>query len=75
MSKIFISYRRDDTSDAAGRIYDRLASHFGAESIFFDIDSVPLGIDFREHVDKVIAKCDVQLVIIGDACLGATPEG
>lgn len=29
MSKIFISYRRDDSADYAGRLYDRLASHFG----------------------------------------------
>ena len=66
MTDIFISYRREDVPDAAGRIFDRLSNHFGAESVFFDIDSVPLGIDFRKHVEAVIAQCDILLVIIGD---------
>ena len=28
MSKIFISYRRDDTKDIVGRIFDYLVNHF-----------------------------------------------
>ena len=34
MSKLFISYRRDDSADVAGRIYDRLLGRYGADSIF-----------------------------------------
>ena len=29
MSKIFLSYRRDVSAAATGRIYDRLLEHFG----------------------------------------------
>jgi hypothetical protein len=28
-AKIFISYRRADSADVCGRIYDRLVQHFG----------------------------------------------
>src|SRR5687767_2349893 len=33
-ARIFISYRRADSADIAGRIYDRLAGHFGESAIF-----------------------------------------
>ena len=62
---IFISYRRDDTSDVTGRIYDRLIQHFGKESVFKDVDSIPLGIDFRKHLGDSVGRCDVLLTIIG----------
>ena len=42
MPRIFVSYRREDSADAAGRIYDRLESHFGRESVFIDVDTIPL---------------------------------
>jgi hypothetical protein len=50
MKKVFISHRREDTQATAGRIYDKLQSRFGADAIFFDIDNIPLGVDFRDHV-------------------------
>ena len=51
MPKIFLSYRRQDSVGVAGRIYDRLRAHFGDDAIFMDIDSIPFGVDFREHID------------------------
>lgn len=65
MSKVFISYRRDDSNDVVGRIYDHLALKFGAEKIFKDVDSIPLGEDFREIIEKSVQSCDVILVVIG----------
>ena len=38
--KIFISYRRSDTPDVSGRIYDELARHFGADTVFKDVDDI-----------------------------------
>src|SRR5215212_9966245 len=49
MAHIIISYRRADSDAIAGRIRDKLATHFGEDSVFMDIDSIPFGIDFREH--------------------------
>lgn len=65
MPKIFISYRRDDSAIAAGRIYDRLEHYYGQESLFMDIDDIPYGVDFNEFIKMEIAKCDLVLVIIG----------
>jgi len=65
MPKIFISYRREDSEHVAGRIYDRLAPHFGRDNVFLDIDAIPFGVDFREYLDQAVGQCDVLLAIIG----------
>jgi eukaryotic-like serine/threonine-protein kinase len=62
---IFISYRRSDNPDATGRIYDRLVSEFGKSRVFKDVDSIPLGQDFRGHLNNVVGDCAVVLAIIG----------
>jgi TIR domain len=62
---IFISYRRDDSSDVTGRIYDRLIQHFGKHSVFKDVDNIPLGVDFRERLGYSVGRCDVLLAVIG----------
>jgi formylglycine-generating enzyme required for sulfatase activity len=58
MSKVFISYRRDDSADVAGRIYDRLIARFGTGNVFKDVDSIPLGIDFRQHLTRAVIGRD-----------------
>jgi hypothetical protein len=65
MSKIFVSYRRDDSADIAGRIYDRLTAKFGRDAVFKDVDSIPLGTNFKKHLTKIVQECVVELVIIG----------
>lgn len=65
MHAIFISYRRDDSSDVTGRIYDRLVQHFGRESVFKDVDAIPLGVDFRKHLADSVGRCGVFLAVIG----------
>ena len=70
--KIFISYRRADTADITGRIYDRLIGHFDKSAIFKDVDSIPPGVDFKEHLEKAVGKCKIFLVVIGDKWLEVT---
>jgi hypothetical protein len=70
--QIFISYRREDSLDVAGRIYDRLVQEFGKESIFKDIDSIPFGVDFRKHLRDTIDKCDIALIVVGDRWMSVT---
>jgi hypothetical protein len=69
---VFISYRRADSIDVTGRIYDRLVGHFGAAAIFKDVDSIPFGIDFKEHLEQAVGKCEIFLAVIGDKWLEAT---
>jgi hypothetical protein len=63
--RIFISYRREDTSHVAGRIADRLVDHLGEEQVFMDVDSIEIGVDFRKVVTDAVGRCDVLLAIIG----------
>ena len=65
MSRIFISYRRADSITATGRIHDRLLGAFGPENTFKDVDSIPLGTDFRTVLEETLNKVDVVLVIVG----------
>jgi hypothetical protein len=62
---IFISYRRKDSQHITGRIYDRLISQFGKEAVFKDVDSIPLGYDFRDHLREQVGRCAVLVAVIG----------
>jgi hypothetical protein len=42
-----------------------LANHFGNNSVYMDIDSVPFGIDFREHIKEAVIQNDVLVAVIG----------
>src|SRR5579884_1583071 len=75
MSSIAISYRRSDSSAMAGRIYDRLAAHYGEHSVFMDIDNIPLGADFRSHIQESLRRADVLIAVIGPKWLGTTADG
>jgi tetratricopeptide (TPR) repeat protein len=75
MPKIIISYRRADSGVITGRIRDRLAQHYGDDSIFMDIDNIPFGTDFRQHIAQALANNDLLLAVIGPAWLGATASG
>ena len=72
MAQIFISYRRHDSAYLAATLSDKLQQHFGPNSVFFDIDNIPLGVDFREYIGNAVGQCDVLLVIIGDQWMGPT---
>jgi hypothetical protein len=75
MPKIFICYRRGDSTHQAGRISDRLATHFGKDQIFKDVDNTPAGADFRQVLTAQVEACDVLLALIGDTWLTATDAG
>jgi hypothetical protein len=65
MPTIAISYRRSDSSAIAGRIFDRLTAHFGEDSVFMDVDNIPVGVDFRSHIDETLHRTDVLIAVIG----------
>ena len=75
MPKIIVSYRRSDSQAIAGRIFDRLATRYGDDSVFMDIDNIPFGIDFRTHIKSALAQSDIVVAVIGPRWAGATPDG
>src|SRR5271155_5233024 len=70
MAKIAISYRRSDSQDITGRIFDRLSQQYGRDTVFRDIDSIQPGIDFRAQIADALTATDVLLVIVGPRWLG-----
>jgi hypothetical protein len=63
--RVFISYRREDTAAYAGRLYDALAARFGDANVFMDVDTIVLGSDFGEAIDRALASCDAAIALIG----------
>jgi hypothetical protein len=64
-STIILSYRREDSAGVTGRIFDRLSQEFGTDRVFMDIDSMPAGVDFHDHLQMILADCGALLVVIG----------
>jgi hypothetical protein len=74
MPRITMSYRRDDSLDITGRIFDRLAGHFGREAVFRASTTFPPGADFRRHIDRVLEESDIVLAIVGQRWIGPDDE-
>jgi tetratricopeptide (TPR) repeat protein len=72
--QIFISYRREDASYPAGRLYDNLHNRFPQNEIFMDVDSIKPGIDFIETIEERVGACDVLVAVIGKRWLSAANE-
>ena len=72
MPGIFISYRRDDTAGHAGRLFDRMAEHFGRERVFMDVDTIQPGQDFAEVIGERVRSSGAVIVLIGKEWLLAT---
>lgn len=72
IGKIFVSYRRDDSLDQTSRIYDRLVTAFGPDNILRDIDAIPIGYDFRRHIERMVSTCEVCIAVIGNRWLTVT---
>jgi hypothetical protein len=64
-----------DSDVFAGRVRDRIASRFGEDSVFIDVDNIPFGKDFRVHIQEVLAKANAVLVIVGPKWLGRGKAG
>jgi hypothetical protein len=69
MPRIFISYRRDDASSAAGRLYDRLSAEFGEENVFRDLYSIAPGSDFEKAIADTLQCCEAAVIVIGSRWL------
>lgn len=72
MRKIFISYRRDDTRPHALAIYRELDEKLHPDSLFFDLDKIAAGKDFRQVIQESLRETGVMLVLIGPQWLTLT---
>lgn len=74
MRGIFISYRRQDSQSAAGRLADHLREHLPGVPIFRDLETIEPGIDFVQAIDRALHSCDVLLAVIGPRWLMVIDE-
>jgi formylglycine-generating enzyme required for sulfatase activity len=65
MTRIFISYRRQDSKYQARSIYAAFAREVGRENVFMDVDSIPPGANFRKILKDWVDQCEVLLALIG----------
>lgn len=74
MSLIFISYRRSDSIDVTGRIYEHLTKLLTKHRVFKDVFSIAIGEDFRSKITASLKECRLLLVVIGDHWLDAASD-
>lgn len=70
MAEIFLSYRRQDSQSATGRLADALEAHFGDDRVFRDRE-IAAGEDFVEAIRRSVESSTVVLVVVGRQWLGA----
>ena len=75
MTKIAVSYRRNDTRWLTPRICEHLENRFGAGNIFLDIDRIPIGADFRRHIIQTMESCDILVAVVGPRWLERDDSG
>jgi len=71
--RIFISYRREDTAPAAGRLYDRLCRLRPKADVFFDVTTIGGGEIFEQKLLAEIGRSEAILVFIGNRWLEPAP--
>ncbi len=74
MSKIFISYRRDDARGYAHAIHSQLRRYFNADQLFIDVDTILPGQDFVEILENAVSSCNVFIAVIGSDWLNISNE-
>jgi len=70
MAEIFLSYRRDDSTSATGRLADALEAHFGDDRVFRDRE-IGAGENFVEAIRRSVESATVVLVVVGRHWLDA----
>ncbi len=62
---IFISYRRQDSQSAAGRLADSLKEQLPEAAIFRDVETIEAGVDFVNAINAALESCGVLLAVMG----------
>jgi hypothetical protein len=68
-SRIFISYRREDSIAHVNALVHPLRERFGQDRLFKDTDSIAPGHDFLKAIQRELESCSVFLAVIGSKWL------
>jgi hypothetical protein len=69
---VFISYRRQDTAPYARLLREELSRRVGPSQVFMDVDSIEVGVDFAEAIQRAVDSCQVLLALVGPRWLTIT---
>ena len=62
--KIFLSYRRDDSSGYTELLFSKLAGHYGQPAVFRDIHAIHPADRFREVIQASLSECAIVFVVM-----------
>lgn len=66
MSKIIISYRKDDAKSVAGRLHDFMCNRYGDSNVRLGLAGViQPGDDYLDAIETAVKACDAYIVLIG----------
>jgi pterin-4a-carbinolamine dehydratase len=71
---IFVSYRREDSSDAAGRLKETIGHRFGDDFVFMDTSAIKPGDKWPARLEAALEASRVVLAVIGPRWLKASDE-
>src|SRR4051794_37501364 len=74
-TRIFISYRRQDTAATAAHLHVSLGRRFGADRVFRDVATIAPGEDFAAEIERAIAGTSVFIALIGRRWLTVKGRG
>jgi hypothetical protein len=69
VTRLFVSYRTNDSVYAAAAIADGLAARFGPDNVFRDRDSLALGAMYPARIRRGLEQADTVLAVMGPAWL------
>jgi|GEM_PF-5877988 len=73
--RLFISYRRAADAWAVGHLRERLFDEFGANHVFFDIETIASGDLWLQRIQREIRDARAMVVVFGDHWYGRRPDG
>lgn len=75
MTDVFISYRTADEPVTAVFVKHVLGERFGADRVFLDNSSIPLGEHFPPVIEDALAHCRVLVAVIGPGWVALDEQG
>ena len=70
-TRVFISYRREDTDVTAAHLHHSLGRQLGSDKVFRDVDTIQPGQDFEKVIEEALRSTSVCLVLVGPSWLDA----
>jgi hypothetical protein len=62
--KVFLSYRRDDSSGYTQRLHDELSRHYGPTAVFIDVHKIRPLDRFKDVIDHAIKETGILFVVM-----------